>query len=95
MQSWGEFSYEELERAILDGHINELINWQERYAEVVNNNFAPLWAKAMTEAARTATNGKIILSDSDESIQAWIKLHGAELVTQLGEESKKAIANAI
>lgn len=95
VQKWGEFSYSELETAIADGHLNELIDWQERYAEVVNNNLAPMWAAAMTAAAKKATNGKIVLDDSDWYVKAWLKTHGGELITQLSEESRRAVAAII
>lgn len=91
VQSWGEFSYRELETAILDGHLNDLIDWQARYADVVNNNLAPMWAAA----AKKATKGQVVLDDSDVFVKAWIKAHGGELITQLSEESRRAVAAII
>ena len=83
VQKWGEFSYSELETAIADGQLNELIDWQERYAEVVNNTLAPMWATAMAS------------DDSDWYVKAWLKTHGGELITQLSEESRRAVAAII
>ena len=40
VQKWGEFSSSELETAILDGHLNDLLDWQARYADVVNGTLA-------------------------------------------------------
>ena len=95
VQKWGEFSYSELETAILDGHLNDLIDWQARYADVVNNNLAPMWAAAMAAAAKKATKGQVVLDDSDVFVKAWIKAHGGELITQLSEASQQAVAAII
>lgn len=95
VQNWGEFSYSELETAIADGLLNELIDWQERYAEVVNNSLAPMWAAAMIAASKKATNGKVVLDDSDVFVKEWLKTHGGELITQLSAESRRAVAAII
>ena len=95
VQTWGEFSYEELEAAILEGHLDELIDWQSRYAEVVNSILSPLWVKALEESAKKASKGKIILSDSDDFVKAWLKSRGGNLITNLLEESKRAVANVL
>ena len=95
VKSWGEFSYSELEDLILKGQLNELIDWQGRYAGLINQILAPQWAAAMTAASKTTTKGKVVLDDSDEYVKAWIKTHGAELVTRLSEESKAALAMII
>lgn len=95
VQKWGEFSYSDLEAAILDGHLNDLIDWQARYAKVVNGTLAPMWATAMAAAAKKATKEKVILDDSDVFVKAWIQTHGGELITRLSEESRRAVAAII
>ena len=95
VQSWGEFGYEDLEAAILDGRLEDLIDWQSRYATVVNNILSPIWLAAIAAASKKASRGKIILSDTEDWVKAWIANHGAELATQLSDESKKAIANVL
>lgn len=95
VQSWGEFGYEDLEAAILDGRLNDLIDWQERYAEAINETLAPAWLAAIAAASKKASRGKIILSDTEDWVKAWLTNHGAELATQLSDESKKAIANVL
>ena len=95
VQTWGEFSYSELEAAILDGRLNELIDWQARYATAINEIMAPQWSAAICAAAKKSSRGKIILSDSEEWVKAWVTVHGAELATRLSDESKKAIANVL
>ena len=95
VKSWGEFSYSELEDVILNGQLNDLIDWQGRYAGVINQVLAPQWTAAMTAASKKATKGKVVLDDSDEYVKAWLNTHGAELVTRLSEESKAALAMII
>lgn len=95
VQSWNEFSYEELEAAILDGRLEDLIDWQARYAAAINTALAPQWAQAIEAASKKASRGKVILSDTNDWVKAWLTAHGAELATKLSDESKKAIANVL
>ncbi|MBR0290366.1 MAG: hypothetical protein IJQ82_15445 [Selenomonadaceae bacterium] len=95
VQSWGQFSYDELAAAIEAGQLDDLIDWQNRYAEVVNGTLAPMWLKAIEEASKKATRGMIVLSDSNDYVKAWVNSHGGELITRLAEESRKAIMNVI
>ena len=95
VQSWGQFSYDELAAAIEAGRLDDLIDWQNRYAEVVNGTLAPMWLKAIEEASKKATRGMIVLSDSNDYVKAWVNSHGGELITRLAEESRKAIMNVI
>ena len=95
VKSWGEFSYVEIEQLILNGQLNDLIDWQVRYADVINRKLASQWTAAITAASAKATKGKVVLDDSDEYVKAWLKTHGAELVTRLSEESKAALAMII
>lgn len=95
VQSWGEVSYAELEELIANGGLNDLIDWQSRWAEVVNDTLAPMWGAAIAAASAKATRGLKVLSDSDELVQGWIKSHGGELITMLSEESRKAVMNII
>ena len=95
VQSWGEFSYSEIEAAIEAGRLDDLIDWQNRYAKVINETLAPMWATAIAAAALKSTKGKIILSDSDVDVKNWLRSHGGELITNLSRESQKAIAQVI
>lgn len=95
VQSWGEIDYADLEAAILDGRLNDLIDWQSRYATAINETLAPQWAVAIAAASKKASRGKIILSDTEDWVKAWLTNHGAELATRLSDESKKAIANVL
>ncbi|MBR4621882.1 MAG: hypothetical protein IKO46_12970 [Salinivirgaceae bacterium] len=95
VQSWNEFSYEELEAAIRDGRLEDLIDWQARYAAAINTALAPQWAQAIEAASKKASRGKTILSNTEDWVKAWLTAHGAELAKQLSDESKKAIANVL
>ena len=95
VQSWGnEFSYAELAAAIESGNLNELIDWQEKYSHVVNELLAPLWLAAMTAAAKKITGGNVLF-DTNIQFRNWIENRGGELITQISDESRKAIMNLI
>ena len=54
VQSWGrEFSYDELAAAIEAGNLNELIDWQKKYSNVVNEKLSPIWLAAMDAAEKS------------------------------------------
>ena len=95
VQSWGEFSYDEIAALIESGQLDALIDWQERWVGVVNGTLAPMWLKAIEEASRKATNGMTVLSDSNDYVRAWVNSHGGELITLLSDESRKAISNLL
>jgi hypothetical protein len=95
VQSWGEFSYSELEELITSGGLNEIIDWQRRWAEVINERLALQWQSAMEAASKKATKGKIILDDSDADVKKYLRTHGGELITVLTTESKAAVAMVI
>ena len=95
VQSWGEFSYDEIAALIESGQLDALIDWQERWAGVVNQTLAPMWLKAIEEASRKATKGMTVLSDSNDYVKAWVSSHGGELITLLSDESRKAISNLL
>lgn len=94
---WGEqqaaITYKEIRETYLEGEITrqEIEKWQRDYSVFVNEKLAPKWQKAMTQGA---VNQESYLSYAitPELVQQYIQNHGAELVTQLVEEQKKAIA---
>ena len=95
VDDWRKISYGELEAAIAAGKVDELADWRHRYAEFVNAKLSPLWFAAIQVAAFDSTRGKIIFDDSDIRVKEFLRTHGAELVTQLSEESRRAIAAII
>ena len=95
VQSWSKFSCDELTAAIESDRLDELLDWQGRWAKVINELLAPLWTKAVIVAAKNSTGGKMILADSNEFVRGWVDTHGGELLTQLSAESRKAITNVV
>lgn len=95
VQSWGEFSYSDLEAAILSGELDKLVDWQARYAHVVNEKLSPLWALAMSRAAGLATRGLITIDDSDPRVKDFLRTRAAEFVQGLSGESRKALATIL
>ena len=96
VSGWGnEFSYDEITAAIEAGRLDELIDWQDRYAKIINDTLSPMWLAAIVAAAKAATKGTIILSDSNDNVRFWMKNRGGELITQISEESRRAIMNLI
>lgn len=95
VQSWSKFSCDELTAAIENGRLDELFDWQSRWAKVINELLAPLWTKAVIAAAKNYTGGKMIFSDSNEFVRAWVDTHGGELISLLSDESRKAITNVV
>ena len=95
VDDWRKISYEDLEAAIAAGKLDELIDWRNRYAKVVNEKFSPLWLLAIQTAASKATRGRITIDDSDFRVKDFLRTRGAELVTLLSDESKRAIAAII
>lgn len=94
VRSWGEFSYDELADLIASGD-TQLINWQSRYAQVVNERFNPLWLSAIQAASHAATRGRITIDDSDVRVKEFLRTRAAEFVQELSDESKRAVANVI
>lgn len=95
VQSWSEFSYDELADLIADGRLDDYLDWQARYSALIAGTLAPLWSDAITAASRKATAGKVVLFDSNDYVRAWLETHGGELITQLSRESQKAVAMVI
>lgn len=96
VSGWGnEFSYDELAAVIQSGGLAELIDWQGRWAQFVNDTLAPQWALAIAAASAKATHGLTVLNDSDWYVQSWIENRGGELITLLSEESRRAVMNII
>lgn len=93
-RSFGEFSYEELAALIASGDTS-LINWQSRYAQLVNDKFNPAWLAAIQAGSFASTRGRITIYDSDFRVKEFLRTRGAEFVTQLSDESKRAVAAII
>ena len=99
VRTWGRqrdsISYAELREAVLSGQLSaeRLREWQREYGELVNNKLAPQWKAVMAlAAAEQAKKFPHLLYDpAVGSAQAFIDLHGAELVTRLVDSQKDAL----
>lgn len=86
-------TYKELREAALSGYEEQILQWQDDYARLINERFAPAYLAAMKEGARAWEEklGGALLDDSDRAVQNWIRDRTAALVTSIGEETRAAI----
>lgn len=88
-------SYKELREAYLSGGLTEkqVTNWQKSYAELVNRKLAPQWEQAMKQAVIDAREiyPYYLYEPSVELMTNYIATRGAELVTNLAIDQKKAV----
>ena len=94
-RSWQEISYEELEELIGAGRLAEWLDFQEKYAALVNEELAPRWLEALALGSAASTRGLIVLEDSMTDVITWLKIHGGRLISDLSLEAKKAVSNLI
>jgi len=96
---WNEQSaaitYADLREAVLSGDItqDQLELWQQDYARLVSDHFAPQWEKAMSTAAteRTAQFPAFHYDPAIGAAQEYIQQHGAELVTRMTQVQRDAL----
>ena len=86
-------TYKELREAALSGYEEQILQWQDDYARLINKCFAPVYFAAMKEGAKAWEEklGGTLLYDSDRDVQHWIKDRTASLVTNIGEETRAAV----
>lgn len=91
-------TYAELREAYLAGEITPQLyqHWTEDYSRFVQNELAPLWAQAAQAGAAevSAKYPKFVYEPSISAAMGFIKEHGAELVTNITEEQRRAL-NAV
>lgn len=100
---WGDqqraITYKEIRTAIENGYMDlpTLEAWQQDYARFVNEKLNPIWTSAMEYgAAKTAARHPDFFFDPmARSTRDWISQHGAELVTNITEDQRQAIAAMI
>lgn len=89
-------TYKELREAILSGGMSEktLQEWQEDYAVFVNAHLKDSWTAAMKEAAaqREAMHPDFYFDPMTEGIKKWTDTKAAQLVTQVSDQQRTAIA---
>lgn len=86
-------TYKELREAVTSGYEEQILQWQDDYARLINERFAPIYLAAMKEGAKAWEEklGGVLLEDSDRVVQSWIRERTAWLITNIGEETRAAI----
>lgn len=91
-------TYAELREAYLAGEITPQLyqRWTEDYSRFIQKQLAPLWDQAMRAGAAevSAKYPHFVYEPSIGAAMGFIKAHGAELVTNITEEQRRAL-NAI
>ena len=91
-------TYKELREAYLAGEITEqrYQQWTQDYSMFIQNKLSPLWQQAANAAAAevAAKYPKFIYEPPVSAAMDFIKTHGAELVTNITQEQRKAL-NAV
>nr|DAI35746.1 MAG TPA: minor capsid component [Caudoviricetes sp.] len=86
-------TYKELREAALSGYEEQILQWQDDYARLINEHFAPVYFAAMKEGAKAWEEklGGTLLDDSDREVQNWIRERTAGFITNIGEETRMAV----
>ena len=86
-------TYKELREAVLNGYEEQILQWQDDYARLINEYFAPIYLTAMKAGAKAGEEklGGKLLYDSDNDVQNWIRERTAGLITNIGEETRAAV----
>lgn len=86
-------TYKELREAVMGGYDAQILQWQDDYACLINEHFAPVYLAAMKAGARSWEEklGGVLLDDSDRDVQNWIRERTAGLITNIGEETRAAV----
>lgn len=91
-------TYAELREAFLAGEITPQLyqRWTEDYSQFIQDGLTPLWAQASAAgAAEVSMNYPLFVYEpSVSAAMGFIRDHGAELVTNITEEQRKAL-NAV
>lgn len=86
-------TYKELREAVLGGCEEQILEWQDDYARLINERFAPVYLTGMKAGAKAWEEklGGVLLDDSDRAVQSWIRERTAGLITNIGEETRAAV----
>lgn len=92
------FTYKEIRQAILDGAVTEetMRLWAQDYSILVAEKMYPVWQKAMVGGSHgqpimDAIADEFVFDTHTPSVLSWINERGAEFVTAVTDEQKKAI----
>ena len=86
-------TYKELREAAMNGYEEQILQWQDDYARLINERLAPIYLAAMKAGAKAWEEklGGVLLDDSDRAVQNWIRDRTAAAITSIGEETRAAI----
>lgn len=101
---WGDqqnaVTYKELREASMDGYEAQIQQWQEDYAKFIDEKMKPIWESTMAVAAKgvidhIGKNTTYVFDTSTVEVRDWIQKHGAEFVTNVGQETRNAIKTIV
>ena len=93
--------YQELRNALATGEIDQawLDAWRAEYAKFVNESWLPSVRAAMTASSGLMLTGVDApigaFSLGTKNISDWIQEHGADLITELTAQEKKAVQSVL
>lgn len=92
------FTYKEIRQAILDGAISEetMRLWMQDYSILVAEKMYPVWEKALAagpfgQPIMDAFADEFVFNTHTASVLSWINERGADFITAVTQEQKKAI----
>lgn len=92
------FTYKEIRQAILDGAISEetMRLWMQDYSILVAEKMYPVWEKALAvgpfgQPIMDAFADEFVFDTHTASVLSWINERGADFITAVTQEQKKAI----
>ena len=92
-------TYKELREAIERGGLTPqtLADWQQDYANFVNERLKPIWTEAMEAGAAQlmAKHPDFFFDTLSEGVQNWTSTHGAEWITAMTDEAREAVTAMI
>lgn len=89
-------TYKELREAIQNGYMDSktLQEWQNDYANFVNEKLRPIWVEAMIVANQDLMekHPDYFFDPMNQEVLKWINTHGAQWVSSIADEQKEAIS---
>lgn len=96
------FTYKEIRQAILDGALSEetIRLWMQDYSIMVSERMYPVWQNAMAAGSigqpiMDAFAADFTFDLNTPSVLSWINERGAEFVTSVTDEQKRAIKSML
>lgn len=96
------FTYKEIRQVILDGALSEEMMWlwMQDYSVMVSEKMYPVWQSAMMAGPMGQPVMDAIAADfafdlNTPSVLSWINKRGAEFITSVTDEQKRAIKSML